>query len=523
MAPKTWVVLFFTLALILLTTTSHFATTAHAKDDGEKLQYGVMIDAGSSGTRTFIYSWKYRSLDAESDQIGPLSRPITQEGWSKKAKIPISDYATKPDQVGELLQMGIEFATTTLTSLKVSNMTQIPIFLGATAGARMMKQSERVALFSAIRKYYHSDKSPFEFKDHYAKVLSGEEEGFFGFLAVNYLTGKLYPQPKTDDDKKKQMVSADPIFLDGAFDMGGASTQITFDTRGDDVLESYFEYSTPDEQRYATYTHSFLQFGLNQWWTRLNDLATKDKPNQQPVVMKCLGEGFEYEWTNSVSQKTYKIVGAAGNHWVDCRAENASLLFLDTTCLTDSCSVNGAYQPSFPAQTTMYAFSGFSSMVASYEPDWNAGKLYSTAIFSKLGQDLCGLSLAQLKERFPKADVEFLPRACSGFAYFHALTADAYRLPADVEMLKFVKEIEKTEVSWALGRMVYEVNLRNYDRILPSVPGNITFWIAIIILIGALAGVIVLLLSTWNKMNKANNSADTFTLLDGNSNNNGYV
>jgi apyrase len=55
-------------------------------------------------------------------------------------------------------------------------------------------------------------------------VISGEEEGTFGWVAVNYLQNTL---------------SADPSTTIGALDMGGASTQITFAPQ-DEVLSSYF-------------------------------------------------------------------------------------------------------------------------------------------------------------------------------------------------------------------------------------------------------------------------------------------
>lgn len=520
-----------TVVVVLFALLTIFTTTfvAAKKEDADEFDYGVMIDAGSSGTRTFVYSWQHRELDAKSKQLGPLSRPVTQEGWSKKLPIPISDFGDKPEKVSELLAQTVSFAKDKLLEIGITEaaLAEVPIFLGATAGARLMDYQSRVALFDAVRKFYRSDASPFQFKDHYAKVLSGEEEGFFGFLAVNYLQNKILPINDDDGEKKNDPV----VTLSGALDMGGASTQITFDTQGRDIMENYFEYSTPDDQRYGIYTISFLQFGLNEWWRRLNDNATDNKPDTSvPIVMKCLNKGMEYEYTNTKTNLTYKVIGTnePGTTFTECLAENQALLFLTSPCLTSTCSINGAYQPPLPENTTLFAFSGYVSVFNTYGQ--TPTQTYSPAYIKTLAQKVCGMSRQELIDAYPKADVEFLPRGCGSLTYFSTLLQDAYKFPSDVDVLHAKKSINGTEVSWALGRMVYEVNLRYFDRILPDHPTALNYWIVIAILIVALLVATVLLVRTWSQISKArssnllNNDNGTFSSLEGDyQTNSGYV
>jgi hypothetical protein len=469
------------IAFITLTT-----LTISVVGEGSELEYGVMIDAGSSGTRTFLYSWERRSIAADSSELSPLSHPVTQEGWSVKSHIPLASFGPNPQDVGTLLQQTVDFARQKLTVLGVSNFTKIPIFLGATAGVRLMPYDQRVNLFKSVRAFYSDKtKSPFEFSDHFAKSLSGEEEGFFGWVAINYLTNSILPKQKN------------PIY--GALDMGGASTQITFDTDGADLLENYYEYSTPDESRYGLYTTSFLKFGLDQWWHRYNDLITDKLPKGQAVASQCVHPGFKYTWKNSVSKDEFEITGISTGNWDGCYEKNKELLQLDTPCLTDLCSINGRYQPQIPENAILYAFSGFVSALEAYGP--TPDKMYSPKYLFDLGHKLCQLSSEELRKMYPKQDETYLPRACGSFVYFYALWSDAYKIPYETNAVKAVKSIDSTEVSWALGRMVYEVNLRVYDRILPDQPKVFTFWVAILVLGVGLFVTLGLLLHTWGKFN----------------------
>lgn len=57
-------------------------------------------------------------------------------------------------------------------------------------GMRLLDSTTREAILSTIRTLF-SDKTkcPFFFKPAYVQVLSGEEEGVFGWITVNFLNG----------------------------------------------------------------------------------------------------------------------------------------------------------------------------------------------------------------------------------------------------------------------------------------------------------------------------------------------
>ena len=67
-----------------------------------------------------------------------------------------------------------------------------PIFLKATAGMRALRVKQRNVLMTHVRGYFrNASHNPFAFETEYARVISGEEEGAYGWAAINYLAGNL--------------------------------------------------------------------------------------------------------------------------------------------------------------------------------------------------------------------------------------------------------------------------------------------------------------------------------------------
>eukprot|EP01054_Gregarina_sp_Poly1_P006569 Gregarina_sp_Poly_1__6568@NODE_351_length_9317_cov_65_080541_g294_i0_p2_GENE_NODE_351_length_9317_cov_65_080541_g294_i0NODE_351_length_9317_cov_65_080541_g294_i0_p2_ORF_typecomplete_len604_score66_96GDA1_CD39/PF01150_17/5_1e73PpxGppA/PF02541_16/0_088_NODE_351_length_9317_cov_65_080541_g294_i02401814 len=98
--------------------------------------------------------------------------------------------------------------------------------------------------------------SPFLFKPDWARVISGEEEGVFGWITVNQMQGSLlYPANGTV----------------GALDLGGASSQITFMPMHTSVLEDFYELNLGPET-IRLYSHSFLGYG---WGDALSRVTTR--------------------------------------------------------------------------------------------------------------------------------------------------------------------------------------------------------------------------------------------------------
>jgi Golgi nucleoside diphosphatase len=95
--------------------------------------------------------------------------------------VPLVDYVQKL----------IDFAKAELTNAH-NQWDKIPLFIRATAGMRVLPSAQREAVLAAVRAYLKDAKNnPFQFDDENFRVISGEEEGSYGWLTVNYLLNSI--------------------------------------------------------------------------------------------------------------------------------------------------------------------------------------------------------------------------------------------------------------------------------------------------------------------------------------------
>jgi Golgi nucleoside diphosphatase len=217
-------------------------------------QYAVVIDAGSSGSRALVYAYSYGGGDrrrtgstsfqdqlpiirkasdvvidgtAEADPSQPSTSSSSGE-WQMKVEPGISTFGGKPNEVGPTyLQRLLDFA---LGVVPPAAHRSTPIFLYATAGVRLLAEDERRQLLDHTC-HYIKQNAPFIVglcEDH-VNVISGEMEGIYGWLAVNYLLKGFTKQqaPSELDSNGHDGAGSGGTF--GFLDMGGASAQIAFE------------------------------------------------------------------------------------------------------------------------------------------------------------------------------------------------------------------------------------------------------------------------------------------------------
>ncbi|XP_051574071.1 ectonucleoside triphosphate diphosphohydrolase 3-like isoform X2 [Myxocyprinus asiaticus] len=213
------------------------------------LKYGIVLDAGSSRTTVYLYQWPAE----KENNTGVVSQ-------TTKCQVEgpgISDLHINEAQ-DKKTWTSLESCMAVITKTIPTNQhNSTPVFLGATAGMRLLHlKNEEMSntILKDMQRYLSS--LPFNF--HNASIISGQEEGLYGWITVNYLMGNFL-----EKDLWNAWVHPHGARTVGSLDLGGASTQIAFavtdDVRGEDIIKvSLYGYE------YNIYTHSFLCYGKNE-------------------------------------------------------------------------------------------------------------------------------------------------------------------------------------------------------------------------------------------------------------------
>ncbi|KAI9546857.1 hypothetical protein NQZ68_022802 [Dissostichus eleginoides] len=403
----------------------------------QKYKYGIVLDAGSSHTALYIYEWP-----AEKDN----NTGRVEQTYSCKVEGPgISSYASAPVKAGESLRLCMEEAKQRVPGKRHH---QTPLYLGATAGMRLLNMENSSAsdkVFQAVEGALQ--KFPFSYQG--ARILSGQEEGAFGWVTVNYL-----------DERLKQGLETR-----GALDLGGASTQISF------VSDNYDGSESPSNSvtfrlygnDYNLYTHSFLCYGKDQ--ALIMTLAHQSQAGPAEVLDPCFHPGYTMTKNYSVlydspcvSDRKPKDAPDTFNHsgrgdFLQCQAAVKSV-FNFTSCKYSRCSFNGVFQPLL--QGPYGAFSAYYFVM-------NFLNLTDTSVpLEDVKEKLkryCATNWDQITQQHPDVKLKYLAEYCFSGTYILTLLMEGYNFTSEsYSDIKFIKKIKDSDAGWTLG---YMLNLTN--------------------------------------------------------------
>ncbi|KKA28317.1 hypothetical protein TD95_003022 [Thielaviopsis punctulata] len=315
---------------------------------GKHSHYGVVFDAGSSGTRVYVYKWKDHKKaleDGGSKHRHSLPRIKIEE--SKKVHPGVSSFAETPARIGpDHLKSLVEVALGEIPKEKVSS---TPVYLMATAGMRLLSDLQQRTLLSEMCTYFrkHTDFHIADCKTQF-QVIPGETEGLYGWIAANYLLGGF----ESDDDDKHGHHGTY-----GFLDMGGASAQIAFAPNAteaakhaDDLKLLRFRTLDGNPLEYKVFTTTWLGFGANKARDRyIEHLITKYDHKSGELPDPCLPKGLRItpagEVVSTKSSKSSGPVLLGTGVFKDCLAETQPLLEKDAPCPDPPCLINGQHVP----------------------------------------------------------------------------------------------------------------------------------------------------------------------------------
>jgi len=340
--------------MLLMSAIRSFAHKPHCEGVGSALcdetsGYIVILDAGSSHTAISAFRYDRRTLIPGKFPLiidSPVTVPELLARFKERPGL--TAFANRTNDLASSLHKVCMAAKDALLLHNPSvELKHIPIYLAATAGLRQTVLEDRDRIMQSVRAYLKSKDNPFSFRrDEQARVIAGEEEGAFGWLALNQLEAAISPNPYTF----------------GALDFGGGSVQITFVSSETSILAGIFplHFGGASAGPIHLYSHSYPKFGNDDAWQRatqhlLGAVGRNSSQGGTEVEHPCLPPGLTWhvdpgEFGMSIfsehrhrSNGTVALKGTGDFH--RCQAVAEHLINAEAPCYQPPCSLLGVYQP----------------------------------------------------------------------------------------------------------------------------------------------------------------------------------
>ncbi|KAK4272290.1 hypothetical protein QN277_020870 [Acacia crassicarpa] len=409
--------------------------------------YAVILDGGSTGTRIHVFRFN------QSLQLVNID-----DGFEYYYKVTpgLSSYADNPEGAAESVMTLLAKAESVVPE-EYQSVT--PLRLGATAGLRSLSSNASTLILDAIREAVKSNTSFVVESDDDIAILSGNQEGYYLWVTVNYLLNKLGEE------------YADTI---GVADLGGGSVQMAY-AISEDVAANAPAYA-PNGDAYVTkiylggstyhiYVHSYLNFGKEASRAAILNL-TGDSEN--PCVLTGFNGTYEY------GDVEYTASGPANrSSYEECRNTVLNLFDFNTTCAHKNCTFAGVWNGGGgPGQTNLYLATSFYYLaVDAGFADSNKTSSQVRLIDYKIAAELaCKSTYEEAETLFPLNDEDVLAYTCMDLVYQYTLLVDAFGLDP-WEVVTVVSEIDyegsSLDASWALGSAIEAVSsLSTFRRLM---------------------------------------------------------
>lgn len=339
------------IAVVSLLLSCTFYTAFKLLEDQYSSSYfTVVLDCGSTGTRVTVYQWLSRD-------VNPGELPVLRKSYPdssalnefRKGSCQYHCLQTKPgldkfignvSGVRKSLEPLIKLAKQWVPAEKQKN---TPIYVLATAGLRSVGKEDAGRVLDDVevvlkdQEFYHTRR--------HIRVLSGKEEAYYGWVALNYKMGRLG--------------NSSMLPTLGLLDLGGSSLQVALEGRKEinsnqGVSLRDTSIRNPDQ----VLSYSLEAFGLNAAFDRTvvmlsQEVEVTDISDGYKLKHPCLSSSVVQNYTCydcfklnlSDQKKSNKYaqpisVHMVGNpNWKDC-------IRLARAVATTNISISFPYSPS---------------------------------------------------------------------------------------------------------------------------------------------------------------------------------
>ncbi|NXI34107.1 ENTP8 diphosphohydrolase, partial [Galbula dea] len=414
------------------------------------VKYGMVFDAGSSHTSLFVYQW---DSDKENN-TGVVSQTLSCDVQGQG----ISSYASDPPRAGDSLR---ECLGKALKVIPAAKQRDVPAYLGATAGMRLLRE-QNITVADQVLAEVAKTMREFPVAFQGARILTGEEEGAYGWITTNYLLDSFTKY----SPKAHTWVHPEAANIFGALDLGGASTQISFMPEGSVANWNEVCKFRLYGYNYNIYTHSYLCYGQNEMLKRLAKELIEVR-GELEVNHPCYPK--DYNETISLSSlSTSPCTNQSDPHLIlsdrnvtlegrgnasKCLAAIRKLFNFSACGQSQDCTFDGISQP--PVRGKFIAFSAFYYNFKFL----NLTEGQSLATVRETIEHFCRRSWEDLSSSYPAENPERLSKYCANTNYILTLLLDAYKFnESSWNNIFFQMKAGSADVGWTLG---YMLNLTN--------------------------------------------------------------
>ena len=396
--------------------------------------YGCMCDAGSSSTRVSVYHWPKRVTN-NIPVISEKGRTSTSPGMHTK----------NDNEIKEAMSILINYCRDKVNEVsdKKANLSDVNFYLKATAGMRSISVEEQNKKLDVIRKSIRESELKF-LKDDWAKVITGIEEGTFGWITGNYLNKVLF------DNEKAGKIDVLPY---GSIDLGGYSLEITFYTN--ETIKEHSANLSMSNLMYPLYSYSFQNYGQDKFNEALmKSFIDSSEPNSTIIKFPCYLNG--YNMSKVFDGINYTFVGEVNIEI--CKKSIRNLMHINDE---KEKSMNDIYQPKIPDNMTFYGISGLYWIAHFYDMDDD--EFHAPSEFLNITEEFCKKNWEDAKKEYKsKVEEVHLKDYCISGFYVYYFLAEGFKIDKDKKLIKYPEKINGVEVSWTLGAMTYEIGLQPF-------------------------------------------------------------
>ncbi|XP_013407826.1 ectonucleoside triphosphate diphosphohydrolase 1 isoform X1 [Lingula anatina] len=395
------------------------------------LTHGIVIDAGSSGSRVRVYSVQYEDSLPRVEEIGNL-----------RVKPGLAEFATRLTEVAEYLNPLLLRAQELVPRAQWPT---TPIYLMSTAGLRLVDAAQSSQLFTEVRGIFSNKTAcPFLFQHRdQARVLSGEEEGVYTWITVNYLReyfGKGRPYSDTH----------------GILEMGGASTQIAF-IPTTPILANKFYVSMAGE-KYPLYAHSYLYFGATYMDIRVKAFLAAESPGSTELEDPCMltGDVKHQPAPNRTDTDSLQFIGTGNSTACEAILETFQRQTPTEFCYPKPCAIGDIYQPVLPEHMLFTAVSAYvyaPAALGALEDD----RTLTPRILREKALLYIQKNLTEAIEQIGESRRQYASAYAMMGLYLPMLLQRSYGFHSDSTQVIATNDVDGKGIAWTLGALLYEL------------------------------------------------------------------